>query len=85
MPVELDKMPLQLPEPSAPRLWLWLVLLAALLLLGLGLMLWRESGASTDQPQQPLWIALGLPTVIWAVLCFMRTLMYLGEWSLADG
>ena len=85
MPVELDKMPLQLPEPSAPRLWLWLVFLAALLLLGLGLMLWRESGASTDQPQQPLWIALGLPTVIWAVLCFMRTLMYLGEWSLADG
>lgn len=85
MPVRLDKVPVALDEPSAPRVWLWGLSLPALMALGVALALWLGPDALAQYSLHFWWLALGAPVLIWCGAVFWRGLVYLGQLSVVEG
>lgn len=84
MAVRLDHVPAPARRPDSPRLWRWLTLLLVLLIVGVA-QVWLFADQGPDQPPGRSWaIGLVLPALVWAVLLFVRWIVYVGGHQAAD-
>ncbi|WP_296246334.1 hypothetical protein [Pseudomonas sp. UBA4194] len=84
MAVRLDHVPAPAWRPDSPRLWRWLTLLLVLLIVGVA-QVWLFADQGPDQPPGRSWaIGLVLPALVWAVLLFVRWIVYVGGHQAAD-
>jgi hypothetical protein len=84
MPVDLNKVPAPLDDPSPPRAGRWLALLTLLLLSGVCLAQWHADSAIFDLPNRLWLLGMGLPLVIWCVLALARLLALIHDQSATD-
>jgi hypothetical protein len=85
MAVKLEKVPVSMKAPAAPRAWLCLLLLVVLLLFGLLTAFFFYADDFAKQPDRFWLIALGPAFLIWCLLSLIRVLQYSGEQGVVEG